>query len=277
MKQRIITAMVGLVLLSACMLFFNTIFFNIIIAIIALIAVFEVLAAANLIKYRLLCLICVLITASTPFLTTHISDLTAIIYMCLVFLTFLILIAHHNTLSFKDAFMAIFYSFVLGFSFSTFVYIRDSYDLSVGLMYIILMLGGAWLSDTGAYFIGGIYGNKKLAPKISPKKTVEGAIGGVITCVVCFLIIGGIFQIIWDNNPQNNLKVDFLLLGITGFILSILSIIGDLSASVIKRQCGIKDFGKIFPGHGGVLDRFDSVVFTAPALWVIVTYFNIVK
>ena len=277
MKQRIITAIVGLVLLGACMLLFNTIFFNVIIAIISLIAVFEVLFAAKLIKYRLLCLICALITALTPFLTTNISDLTAIIYMSLTFLAFLILIAYHSTLSFKDVFTVVFYSFVIGFSFSTFVYIRDSYNLSVGIMYIILMLGGAWLSDTGANFVGGIYGNKKLAPKISPKKTVEGAIGGIITCVICFLIIGGIFQLIWNNDPQNNLKVDFLLLGITGFILSILSIIGDLSASVIKRQCGIKDFGKIFPGHGGVLDRFDSVMFTAPALWVIVTYFNIVK
>lgn len=275
MKQRVITGLVGLVLLAACMLLFNTIFFNVIIALLAAIATFEVLSAANLTKFRLLWFVCTVLTASIPFLTKNsLGHYTRLVYMVLVFLVFLMLIAYHKVLSFKDAFMSIFISFAIGFAFSTFIMVRDmsAQRVSLGIFYILLMLGGAWLSDTGAYFTGSICGKRKLAPEISPKKTIEGAIGGLVTCVVCFLIIGGIFQLIW----KDTLKVNFIILAISGVLLSVLSILGDLSASVIKRQCGIKDFGKIFPGHGGVLDRFDSVLFTAPALWLIVTYFNIV-
>ncbi len=271
MKQRIITGLIGLVVLCACMLLFNTIFFNVILSLVASIAIFEVLSATKLLKNLILSVICILITALTPFLTTNIKDLNILIYLVLVFCAFIILILQHNTLSFKDMLMSVSISFSIGFSFSTFIYVRDSYNIQTGIMYILLMLGGAWLSDTGAYFTGILFGKKKLAPQISPKKTVEGAIGGVITCIICFLVIGFIFQAIC------NFKIDYILLSLTGLVLSILSILGDLFASVIKRQSGIKDFGNIFPGHGGVLDRFDSVMFTAPALWIIVTYFNIVK
>lgn len=274
MKQRVITGVVGLAILGACMFLFDTIFFNVIIAIIALVATFEVLSAAKLTNFRLLCAVCAILTALIPFLTNKLGEYIILIYITLVFLIFLMLIAYHKVLSFKDAFMSLFISFAIGFSFSTFVFVRDmcGENTSLGVFYILLMLGGAWLSDTGAYFVGSIWGNKKLAPQISPKKTVEGAVGGLLSSVSCFLIIGLIFQVIW----KDTFEVNFLLLALTGAVLSILSILGDLSASVIKRQCEIKDFGKIFPGHGGVLDRFDSVLFTAPALWVIATYFDIV-
>ncbi len=277
MKQRIVTGIVGLILLGACMLLFNTIFFNVIIAIVAGIAIFEILSATKLLKNWFLSIICIIITVSIPFLTTDIKDLIFIIYLSLVFLAFVTLIVQHNTLSFKDMLMSVFLSFAIGLSFSTFIYVRDAYNVQDGILYILLMLGGAWLSDTGAYFTGMLFGKKKLAPEISPKKTVEGAIGGVITCVACFLIIGVIFQNIWNNSSQDNREVNYISLAIIGLVLSVLSILGDLFASVIKRQSGIKDFGNIFPGHGGVLDRFDSVLFTAPALYIIITYFSIVK
>lgn len=111
-------------------------------------------------------------------------------------------------------------------------------------------------------FIGASFGKHKLCPKISPKKTVEGAIGGILFCDLTAIIIGLIFH--FCVMPDAN--INFWALILLGVIDAPVSILGDLSFSLIKRNYGIKDYGSIFPGHGGMLDRFDSVIFTAPVL-----------
>lgn len=130
-----------------------------------------------------------------------------------------------------------------------------------GAEYIYLLVFiAAWVTDTFAYFTGFLFGKHKLIPKISPKKTVEGAIGGVIFCVIAFLIYGIIIEKVCD--VQMNL---FALCGI-GLVMSVVSMIGDLIASSVKRTYGIKDYSNLFPGHGGVLDRFDSIMILSPLL-----------
>lgn len=116
----------------------------------------------------------------------------------------------------------------------------------------------AFLSDTGAYFVGVFFGKHKLCPVISPKKTVEGLIGGIATAVVGMLIFGLIMERFYM------FRVNYLLALVYGLTGSVAAVIGDLSMSVIKRQTGIKDYGNLIPGHGGILDRFDSVMITAP-------------
>lgn len=124
-------------------------------------------------------------------------------------------------------------------------------DKAVWLIFII-----AWSTDTFAYFGGFLWGNKKLCPKISPKKTIEGAISGIIGSMLVCAIFSYIFFA--------NYILIFALLGAVG---SVVSQVGDLAASQIKRQVGIKDYGNLIPGHGGILDRFDSVIFTAPVVY----------
>lgn len=124
-------------------------------------------------------------------------------------------------------------------------------NLDDGLAWCFVVLGIAWLGDTGAYFAGRSFGKRPLYARISPKKTVEGAIGGVITSVV------GVFVIAWIGLPALG-PVDCVLLGLIGCIAGIL---GDLSESMLKRAFGVKDAGSIMPGHGGLLDRIDSVLF----------------
>lgn len=114
----------------------------------------------------------------------------------------------------------------------------------------------SWGSDTGAYFAGNFLGKRKLFPSISPKKTVEGAVGGVITAA----LLCGALAFYFDKS----FVIYAMLIGIVG---SLISIIGDLIASKIKRETGIKDFGKIMPGHGGVLDRFDSLLLVTPFIF----------
>ena len=138
---------------------------------------------------------------------------------------------------------------------------------ATGMLNVFLPLAISFGSDTFALFAGMLCGRHKLAPKVSPKKTVEGAVGGLIGGMfgmAVMMFVGG--AVISDAylGPQ-----EVVLFGIIG---SVISQIGDLSFSVIKREFGVKDYGNLLPGHGGILDRFDSVTFAAPAVWLVLQF-----
>jgi len=116
----------------------------------------------------------------------------------------------------------------------------------------------AFFSDTGAYFIGVLFGKHKMAPVISPKKSWEGFYGGIVVAIAGMMLYGVAMEQFCGKNVNYLLALVYGLLGALG------GVFGDLSMSVIKRQVGIKDYGNLIPGHGGVLDRFDSVLITAP-------------
>ncbi len=127
-----------------------------------------------------------------------------------------------------------------------------------GRCLIVIPFLMAFLSDTGAYFVGVFFGKHKLCPAISPKKTVEGFLGGIATAVAGMLLFGLVMEHCF------HFRVNYLLALLYGLLGSLAGVMGDLSMSVIKRQTGIKDYGNLIPGHGGILDRFDSVMITAP-------------
>ena len=133
---------------------------------------------------------------------------------------------------------------------------------------IVFALGVPWIADSAAYFAGSKFGKRKLCPEISPNKTVEGAIAGVIGGTLAALLIGLIFKLIYG---QVTMYYGVLLM--VGLINSVVSIFGDLTFSVIKRSCKIKDYGSLMPGHGGMLDRFDSVIFCIPVFYLFSIYF----
>lgn len=146
-------------------------------------------------------------------------------------------------------------------------YVYRTRMLENGLALVALIFLSAWGNDTCAYCVGVLFGKHKMTPKLSPKKSIEGAIGGVIGAA----ILGAIYGLIIKN------YVDFsynpvVLFTIVCFCGSFISIIGDLAASAIKRDNSIKDYGKLIPGHGGILDRFDSIIFTAPVVFYLMEY-----
>ena len=125
-----------------------------------------------------------------------------------------------------------------------------------GIYYLLLLINFSSVCDTGAYFTGVFFGRHKLCEHVSPKKTVEGAIGGVAASIIVTLIISFAYK------TQTNI---FIMLGVT-VVMCIIGMLGDLFASIIKRSVGVKDYSNLIPGHGGILDRFDSMLFISPAL-----------
>ncbi|MBQ1982578.1 MAG: phosphatidate cytidylyltransferase, partial [Clostridia bacterium] len=157
-------------------------------------------------------------------------------------------------------------------AFSCMVYLCDY----CGEYIYLLAFVGAWVPDTFAYFTGCLFGKHKLIPDVSPKKTVEGAIGGIVFCTIAFVVFALVYNrlLLGDPTEINALPVESFralpiwLMAIVGVLSAVVSMIGDLSMSVIKRHYGVKDYGKILPGHGGFLDRFDSVLAVAVILAV---------
>ena len=135
-----------------------------------------------------------------------------------------------------------------------------------GLFYLILALCGAWIADSGAYFTGVAIGKTKLCPKISPKKTVEGFIGGLASNAVVFAVLIAVFE---KTGGGTVMPLDIVKAALLGVFCAAVSVVGDLTFSVIKREKGIKDYGKIMPGHGGLTDRFDSVLFVVPIFYYV--------
>ncbi len=153
------------------------------------------------------------------------------------------------------AFFAIVYT---GFMFSC---IYQTRMLDGGGYHVWLIFLSAWGSDTFAYCAGRLFGKHKMAPVLSPKKTVEGAIGGVAGAVIL-----GLIYALCTKGPV----LEYCIICLFG---AFIAMIGDLAASAIKRNTGIKDYGKLIPGHGGILDRFDSVIFTAPIIYYLSSIF----
>ncbi len=139
-----------------------------------------------------------------------------------------------------------------------------------GRFYLIYVFVVAFVGDSFAYLVGSSIGKHKLCPEISPGKTVEGSIGSVVGVIICSIVM----TLIGNNILDMNLSFTCMLLA--GFIAGISGQFGDLAASAIKRYCKIKDFGNIIPGHGGILDRFDSILFIAPIIYMFVKlYINL--
>lgn len=136
-----------------------------------------------------------------------------------------------------------------------------------GRYLVLLPVISAFLTDAGAYFVGVFFGKHKGITRVSPNKSLEGYAGGIL--------FGGLFMLLYGAilHQFGGIEVNFPLMVVYGLVGSAITELGDLSFSLIKRQYGIKDYGNVIPGHGGMLDRFDSMTFAAPALWLMVTLF----
>lgn len=272
MKQRILSSVIGLMLLFAVLALFSTIVPNIAIALISALAVWELLHATGCTKNRVLCVLSVLFSAIVPFLSFTLM-VRHLMLICFAYVAglFIAFLCYHSTLHIQQIAMAFMFSLLIPFSLTSLLYLRDGFGAALGLFYTLLTFGSAWLSDSCAYFAGRYCGKHKLAPVISPKKTVEGALGGIVGAMVLVpLLLWGLSLVLAALGMP--ITIYYLRMECLIPVLSSISIVGDLSASIIKRQFGVKDYGSIMPGHGGVMDRFDSVLFVAPVVFIVCRY-----
>lgn len=251
MKERIITAILALLLFIPLVLYGKWPF-TILVYAIATIGLIELLRIKTSIKLLpiAISLMFLWILLSPTFQVNLKIDLLIVYIMLLLLYTVLT----KNNFTFDDASFMLLGTLYVGLGFYFLIVAR-----SLGLNYVLFILFIIWATDTAAYFIGSAFGQKKLWPEISPKKTIAGAIGGTIIASV----VGIMFYII------HPFEQPFATIIIISIFISVIGQIGDLVASALKRHYQVKDFGQIMPGHGGIIDRMDSLLFVLPFLYII--------
>ncbi len=276
---RILTAVVALAVFIPCLLFAPNWVLMLLFGLLAAIAVYEVANCTGLKKEYWLTissmLLVFLLVAQNAFvfegkfyfLHVIMDSLAELSGLLLILLYVIAGVVRHEKLPVEKLCLQGFFCVYIQYAF----FIMSSWSYGRPQLWIALCI--PWVADTAAYFIGRFFGKRKLCPNISPKKTVEGAIGGVVsTGIVAVLVYA--FAVDWTN------WFKLLAVCVCAMLLAVVSIFGDLFASVVKRRFDVKDYGKLFPGHGGVLDRFDSTLAVAVAMKilsiVVPTFFGLI-
>lgn len=283
MKQRVITAVVLLAVLAVVVWQISTPALLIAVAFLSAVASGEIMRCAN-VQNNFIKVLGICFSALTPLFASAkvleplvdadkwgviigtVPNVVFVILLCLAFL--LAMLKGYAYTTFEDVAISVFASVVVPYGFSIFVRLRDMFDnMQFGVYLIFYALICALATDTGAQLTGMAFGKHKMSPNISPKKTVEGAVGGIIFS----LVLNGAALLLYNKLAIVPLEKNMATILLACCVpVSFMGMMGDLSASVLKRNFGVKDFGKIFPGHGGVMDRLDSSLFTLPCTYAII-------
>lgn len=268
MVKRLMTSFFGLILFFFVLLFpfgmeikAPNALFSVAVFIITMIAIYELHKAIT--KRKELLVVGWLMTA-VIFIGNITNNLLPSL-MCLLIVYLLLSVIEFGKEEVKIVYMLGFATAVYSTFISTIANIKIEFSVYATFLPFVL----AWITDSGAYFVGCSIGKHKLIPKLSPKKTVEGAIGGIIACVLVSLGYVWVLDKCFDVSLFNG--GDYQKMLILSFVGSLISQLGDFASSAVKREFNVKDYGNILPGHGGVLDRFDSIIFVAPFVYYILT------
>lgn len=254
MKNRIISGTIGLLLLITIVLKGGALL-NLSVLIIGLIGLYEFDKTVKKINVKPLVFLNYIITIFL-FILIYINNQSYIpLLLIAYFFTLMLFFVFNKNLNINDIGATIFSEIYI-------IFLLFHIILLNGNTMIWLVFITAWATDTFAYFTGMIFGKRKLCPNLSPKKTIEGAIGGVLGSLIATLLFA---KFIGSNG--------FIKFALLAVISSLFAQTGDLTASKVKRLCGVKDYGNIMPGHGGVLDRFDSILYTTPIVYYFIKFF----
>lgn len=270
MKSRVITSVAILSCALLVVIFSKYIVYPIAVAILAVVGVFEILRVIGVHKKYVLAIPAYIIAALFPIaayfvekisIVSYLLALAASVFIYLIWLMGVSVFSKGSVAFSKvsEVFSAVTYVTVSCCSLSLLRYLNN-----YGVFFVVLVFVIAWICDVFAYLVGSLIGKHKLIPEVSPKKTVEGAIGGLLFSAILSLVYG-----IGLDLFLQNIEINYLRLFLFGAVLSVVSQLGDLIASLIKREYGVKDYSNIFPGHGGVMDRFDSVLAVSTILLIL--------
>lgn len=271
MLKRTITAIIILLVMLPVCLFADTWLLPITIALCTLIAVYEMLGCVGTRKHKSIAVPAFVLAAVCPICARLIKNtemFTSIYMIAAFFFCFILLSAgvfSRGKLEAEPLFISFASLFYVITSFTAIVLMANR---PFGMYFVILTLFGPWISDVFAYLTGRFFGKHKLIPSVSPNKTVEGMIGGMVFTALLTVPYGAVLMRVVDDVQSAN----YIPLALAGAGLSAVSQIGDLIMSYVKRKYGIKDFGRLLPGHGGILDRFDSVLAVAPFMLLLTEF-----
>lgn len=273
MKTRLITAAVAIPLLLLLLLVAEKWVAGVVWGLLLAMSAYELLYGTGLIREPRLviysCVMAFLVTMWSLFDAVHAFG----VLLTMIFLAVLFgeMMHSHVKMTFDKICMCVVAGLLIPFLLSSLIRILT---MKIGRYVVLIPFIVAFGSDAGAYFAGFFFGKHKMAPVLSQHKTVEGAIGGVIAAMVLMIIYALIMSL-----PVKALsfRVNYLYAAIYGLVGSLAGIFGDLCFSVIKRQTGIKDYGKLLPGHGGVLDRFDSMMMVGPLMEVLLLLIPVIS
>lgn len=257
---------------------------TVVLAILAAIAVFEVVRAVgakNKLLYVFACAVGAFSVLSVGFsVTLPVGVLLSFYVLILLSLN----VFDNKNIVFTHTVTAFFASTAIPYAFSCFIRLNNISELNSayshyeGTYLVGLAFACSWITDSFAYLVGRKFGKHKMAPVISPKKSIEGAIGGVVVTAVFNVVLLLAFDIIGEKVMGYKIFGDsamkYLYIVPISMVLSLVSMVGDLAASVLKRNFGIKDYSQLLPGHGGIMDRFDSCTFVVPTLYGIFALIN---
>lgn len=267
LKERVISGVVAAVLLLAVLICPPWVM-GVVVVLASAVALMEYFAAAGLRdswQLYLLSVVFAVLCVLSPIMPFGFTAFALFVYLFLLFLFYL---AKHREMDFREMPTAFFGGVYVCFLLAHAFYTRMLPD---GKWLVYFVFVGAFLCDIFAYFVGLKFGKRKLAPRISPKKTVAGAVGGVLGAVISFLLLALILSKI------SGLRFHYPLVVVLGLLCGLMAELGDLFASAMKRCFHMKDFGNLMPGHGGLLDRCDSLLFVAPTVYYFVTFVNIIQ
>ncbi|MBQ3409318.1 MAG: phosphatidate cytidylyltransferase [Clostridia bacterium] len=257
--KRIISGVVGVPIAALIFIFANVYVMDTIIAVLAIISVYEYTKCFKRAKKAkpiawISYISCLILPLLHVIPNGQLMYTIALIIPLIIFILFLHIIISNMKITIKDVSVTLFgILYIVAF----YAFISKIFGMDNGKIYIWYVAFSAWGTDVFAYIIGRRFGKHKFS-QISPNKSIEGCIAGIIGAVILTIIYTFIL------NKGFNYTINYVIIGVIGAILSIVSQVGDFSASSIKRYTGVKDFGNLIPGHGGILDRFDSFMFTAP-------------
>lgn len=266
MLRRIKTSVVLVVALVVILMFSDTPVLNVAVALVSLVAVRELYNASLKDKQPLLLLPGSVFALVYPF-GEYLPLPTGLYVYALIVAIFLVVLRHHEEVHVRDGAMAFLCAYLVTVFLTCIVGIGR---LPYGEFYVYLVFLIPWASDSLAYLVGSAIGKRKMCPTISPHKTVAGGVAGLTGGPIIVLLFAALMKYVFMAEVSH---LAFFV--ITAAVCSAISEVGDLSASILKRQYGIKDFGHIFPGHGGMMDRFDSVIFVAPVVYYFLSYFPV--
>lgn len=263
MKSRILVAVVGVPVLVWVVLWAPALVMMAALALLAGIAAYELMQCVGLDKTSFLLSWTIIAAIFSVEWYYDRPDYIAVWWVLYVVVAFLYAIVKAGQVKFVQILAGIFAVVVIPYSFSAFLRMEAA---GIHRAYLLLPFILSFACDTFAYFAGRAFGKHKLAPRVSPKKTIEGSIGGMAGNVVCGLL----FVLVMDR--AFGAGISYGAMAVLALLCSIVAQVGDLSFSLIKREFGIKDYGHLFLEHGGVLDRFDSVLFVTPVIEIILSF-----